>query len=213
MRKKILQIHERTDLSPSDKNQKVQLLMSSPQLSSSSSQISSNIVCAHYQRNCVLYCDTCSNFYPCHICHDENEDHPFNRFNTAASLLKCSICNTIQSIQKACSSCKTSFGAYFCEKCLVIENDEAKKIFHCDDCGICRVGNRSHFFHCLICGCCLSNAFNNETNQLKGHKCIERSLDSNCPICGEYLFSSRTGVIFMVSCYFICNMNFRFLVN
>jgi hypothetical protein len=29
------------------------------------------------------------------------------------------------------------------------------------------------------------------------HKCIERSIDCNCPICGEYLFSSPKPVIFM----------------
>jgi hypothetical protein len=34
---------------------------------------------------------------------------------------------------------------------------------------------------------------------LKGkHKCIERNLESDCPICGEYMFTSTTTVIFMV---------------
>lgn len=29
------------------------------------------------------------------------------------------------------------------------------------------------------------------------HKCIERAIDCNCPICGDYMFSSRKKVIFM----------------
>ncbi len=37
---------------------------------------------------------------------------------------------------------------------------------------------------------------------LKGrHKCIERNLESDCPICGEYMFTSTTTVIFMVSLF------------
>jgi hypothetical protein len=33
---------------------------------------------------------------------------------------------------------------------------------------------------------------------LKGrHKCIERNLESDCPICGEYMFTSTSTVIFM----------------
>lgn len=33
---------------------------------------------------------------------------------------------------------------------------------------------------------------------LKGrHKCIERNLESDCPVCGDYMFTSTTTVIFM----------------
>src|SRR4051812_529541 len=31
----------------------------------------------------------------------------------------------------------------------------------------------------------------------KGHKCIERSIDCDCPICGEYMFNSPRPIIFM----------------
>jgi hypothetical protein len=35
--------------------------------------------------------------------------------------------------------------------------------------------------------------------ELKGkHKCIERNLESDCPICSEYMFTSTTTIIFMV---------------
>ena len=215
LRRKILQIHSRTDLTSKDKDQQVQLLMRSPitapvadfQQQQQDMESEGHVnVCSHYQRNCLLYCDICDKFYPCHICHDENEDgHIFNRFNHTSAVLKCTICATIQSVQQNCASCGTSFGHYFCPKCFLIENDATRRIFHCDDCGICRLGDKSLFFHCHTCKCCLNISLKNSdadqnsvSSSSRGHKCIERSLESNCPICGEYLFTSRTGVIFMV---------------
>ena len=36
------------------------------------------------------------------------------------------------------------------------------------------------------------------TMSLKGrHKCIERNLESDCPICGEFMFTSTSTIIFM----------------
>lgn len=32
------------------------------------------------------------------------------------------------------------------------------------------------------------------------HRCIERSTECDCPICGEYMFTSTLTVVFMV-CY------------
>ncbi|KAM0683697.1 hypothetical protein MDAP_001272 [Mitosporidium daphniae] len=220
LRKKILQIHARTDLTSKDKDQQVQLLMRSPILKYETLQKNTKVegstgFCAHYQRNCLLYCDLCDKFYACHICHDEAEEgRIFNRFNYALAILKCTVCDTIQSVHQNCSSCGTSFGHYFCRKCLLMENDITKRIFHCDDCGICRIGEKSLFFHCQTCKCCLNIALktgdtdSDSASSSKGHKCIERSLESNCPICGEYLFTSRTGVIFMAcghAIHYLCH--------
>ncbi|TPX73631.1 hypothetical protein CcCBS67573_g05097 [Chytriomyces confervae] len=61
------------------------------------------------------------------------------------------------------------------------------------DCGICRIGKGlgQDYFHCKTCNVCMAIS-------LKGrHKCIERNLESDCPICGEYMFTSTTTVIFM----------------
>jgi hypothetical protein len=41
------------------------------------------------------------------------------------------------------------------------------------------------------CCACLAISIEN------GHKCIERSLDCDCPICGEYMFNSPRAVVFM----------------
>lgn len=36
--------------------------------------------------------------------------------------------------------------------------------------------------------------------ELEGqHRCIERSTDCDCPICGEYMFTSVMTVVFMVN--------------
>ena len=49
-------------------------------------------------------------------------------------------------------------------------------------CGICRVGGADQYFHCDKCGCCYSVELRDN------HKCVERSMHSNCPVCFEYLF-------------------------
>jgi Zinc-ribbon/Ring finger domain len=46
-------------------------------------------------------------------------------------------------------------------------------------------------FHCKKCNVCMAIGLKDR------HKCIERNLESDCPICGEYMFTSTTTVIFM----------------
>ncbi|KAJ3285005.1 hypothetical protein HK104_009676 [Borealophlyctis nickersoniae] len=47
------------------------------------------------------------------------------------------------------------------------------------------------YFHCKKCNVCMAIS-------LKGkHKCIERNLECDCPICGEYMFTSTKPVILM----------------
>ncbi|KAJ0400750.1 hypothetical protein P43SY_005471 [Pythium insidiosum] len=57
------------------------------------------------------------------------------------------------------------------------------------------------YFHCDRCNACMSIS-------LKKHKCVERSLESDCPICHTFMFTSTTPVMFLpcghcmhVSCY------------
>ncbi|KAF0708639.1 hypothetical protein AaE_013128 [Aphanomyces astaci] len=57
------------------------------------------------------------------------------------------------------------------------------------------------YFHCDKCNACMSIT-------LKKHKCVERSLESDCPICHVYMFTSTTPVMFLpcghcmhVACY------------
>ncbi|CAG8483777.1 5525_t:CDS:2, partial [Ambispora leptoticha] len=58
---------------------------------------------------------------------------------------------------------------------------------------LCRVGAGlgKDFFHCDTCNCCLALRLE------KTHKCIEKNLERDCPICGEYLFTSTLRSIYM----------------
>src|SRR5690554_1246043 len=107
----------------------------------------------------------------------------------------CMHCKTIQPAAQTCNSCHEQLARYYCDICKLWDDDSTKSVYHCPDCGICRIGNGldKDFFHCKKCNICMVIHFKDN------HKCIERSLECDCPICGEYLFTSTTTVIFMVS--------------
>lgn len=103
------------------------------------------------------------------------------------------LCLTLQPAAKSCQKCGEELARYYCDKCKLWDDDPKKSIYHCEDCGICRQGKGlgEDFFHCKKCNICLNIS-------MKKHKCIERNLESDCPICGEYMFTSTATVIFMV---------------
>ena len=166
--------------------------------------------CPHYMRNVKLQCSACHRWYTCRFCHDQVEDHCLNRRATRNML--CMSCGTAQSASQECTSCDSPAAWYFCKICKLWDDDMTKSIYHCDDCGICRRGEGlgKDYFHCKVGPPSLaqSHTFHNVLTlqtccacismQIKDtHKCIERSTDSDCPICGEYMFSSPNTVIFM----------------
>ena len=107
-------------------------------------------------------------------------------------------CSAVQTPAQSCVSCHAELAKYFCQVCKFWDNDPNKSIFHCFDCGMCRVGKGLgiDYFHCDKCNICLAMS-------MKGnHKCIERNLECDCPICGDFLFTSTATVIFMVCCIF-----------
>jgi hypothetical protein len=65
----------------------------------------------------------------------------------------------------------------------------SRNIYHCPFCNLCRVGKGLgiDYFHCMTCNACMST-------QLKEHICREKGLESNCPICHDFLFTSNTPV-------------------
>lgn len=153
--------------------------------------------CPHYQRACKLQCDTCRKWVPCRLCHDELQSekmHLFERDKT--QWIMCMRCQNVQRPSRACEKCQEEFAAYCCEICKLYDNDEAKDIYHCDKCGICRLGLGLgiDFFHCDKCQACLSIELQDN------HKCIERATMSNCPICGDYMFTSVKPVVYMSPC-------------
>lgn len=125
-------------------------------------------------------------------CHNEakndNEPDPKKRHildRKQIELLVCLRCGEAdQPVAEACRNCGERFAEYACLECRFFDDDLSKQPFHCDGCGICRVGGRENFFHCDRCGCCFSASLQDE------HICVEQNLNSNCPICFEYLFDS-----------------------
>ncbi|OAQ97423.1 hypothetical protein LLEC1_05905 [Akanthomyces lecanii] len=147
--------------------------------------------CAHYERNVKLQCSTCNKWYTCRFCHDAEEDHSLVRNQTKHML--CMLCGTPQKASEACVNCGETTAQYYCNICKLWENRKSKPIYHCDDCGICRRGHGlgKDFFHCKTCRACITTSIESS------HKCIERSTDCDCPICGEYMFTSPKPVVFM----------------
>ncbi|KAM7220478.1 hypothetical protein V8F06_004067 [Rhypophila decipiens] len=145
--------------------------------------------CQHYRRNVKLQCAACGKWYTCRFCHDSVEDHVLPRKETKHML--CMLCGCSQRASDTCVKCNATAAQYYCGVCKLWNDDPNKPIYHCNDCGLCRVGQGlgKDFFHCKKCMACISVA--------GGHKCIERSIDCDCPICGEYMFSSPRPVVFM----------------
>lgn len=147
--------------------------------------------CTHYKRGVKLQCSTCRKWHTCRFCHDEAEDHILIRRETKNML--CMHCGKAQPAQQDCRHCGVKSARYYCDKCKLWDDDPEKKIYHCDDCGICRIGAGlgKDFFHCKKCGVCMSIRLQ------EYHRCIERSTECDCPICGEFMFTSTQTVVFM----------------
>ncbi|KAJ5185995.1 hypothetical protein N7491_006134 [Penicillium cf. griseofulvum] len=147
--------------------------------------------CVHYQRNVKLECHTCKKWYTCRFCHDEVEDHSLIRRDTEHML--CMLCGHAQPAAQNCRRCNEQTAQYYCEICKLWDNDSNKSIYHCSDCGICRIGQGlgKDFFHCQTCSVCLPMCIENT------HRCIERSTQCDCPICGDYMFTSPETVVVM----------------
>eukprot|EP00041_Stephanoeca_diplocostata_P026059 m.694732 g.694732 ORF g.694732 m.694732 type:complete len:302 (+) comp22884_c2_seq7:147-1052(+) len=141
--------------------------------------------CEHYRRGCSLKSGCCGKFYICRMCHNDDDDNKcsetFDR--SKVEKVKCLKCATEQIPLQNCVNCGLLFGSFFCAKCRLYDHTD-KGQFHCDGCGICRVGGRDKFTHCDRCHMCIGKA--NYAN----HKCIERALDTQCPVCLEHLFDS-----------------------
>jgi hypothetical protein len=147
--------------------------------------------CAHYKRNVKLQCSDCERWYTCRICHDDAEDHTLPRRETRHML--CMLCSTPQPVAQTCRMCSQDAAFYYCAVCKLWNNDPQKSVYHCDDCGICRLGEGlgKDFFHCKKCVACMSIQVE------ESHRCIEDSTKCDCPICGEYMFTSSNSVVFM----------------
>ncbi|KAM7263017.1 hypothetical protein ACFE04_000700 [Oxalis oulophora] len=155
--------------------------------------------CSHYRRRCKLRAPCCDEIFDCRHCHNEAKNSmdvdPVNRHDLPRHDLKrvvCSLCSTEQDVQQHCNNCGVCMGKYFCSKCNFFDDDVrflvSKNQYHCNECGICRTGGQENFFHCNKCGCCYSTLLKDS------HKCVERAMHHNCPICFEYLFDTTKDI-------------------
>lgn len=145
--------------------------------------------CEHYKRNCKLLAACCGLLYTCRFCHDNDSDHVMDR--RATKEMMCMRCLKIQPVGQTCStpSCNNYLLArYYCGICKFFDDDK-KDIYHCPYCNICRVGKGLgiDYFHCMTCNACMYNS-------LKVHKCREKGLENNCPICHDFMFTSKAPV-------------------
>lgn len=144
--------------------------------------------CEHYKRNCKLRASCCGKLFACRFCHDKVSDHSMDR--KATSEMMCMFCLRIQPIGPICTtpSCGGLLMAkYYCSICKFF--DDERTVYHCPFCNLCRVGKGLgvDFFHCMTCNCCLAM-------KLADHKCREKGLETNCPICCDDMFSSSAVV-------------------
>ncbi|KAL8112173.1 hypothetical protein AgCh_019755 [Apium graveolens] len=144
--------------------------------------------CEHYKRNCKVRAACCGKLYTCRFCHDKVSDHSMDR--KATSEMMCMKCLEIQPVGPVCvtPSCNgLSMAKYYCSYCKFF--DDERTVYHCPFCNLCRLGKGLgvDFFHCMTCNCCLGI-------KLLDHKCREKSLETNCPICCDFMFTSSESV-------------------
>ncbi|XP_068753878.1 uncharacterized protein [Montipora capricornis] len=142
-------------------------------------------LCEHYQRHCRVRFPCCTQFYPCHRCHNTSRNCENEEAKAChATHLKCSFCEHEQEIDEnsgVCGKCGKKMAAYFCSICKHFTNVD-KNPYHCEKCGICRI-HADKSFHCDVCNVCLDK-------RLKGnHKCRPDSGHDECCICLEDAFS------------------------
>ncbi|XP_031121997.1 zinc finger protein BRUTUS-like [Ipomoea triloba] len=144
--------------------------------------------CEHYKRNCKLRASCCGKLFTCRFCHDQVSDHSMDR--KATTEMMCMSCLQIQPVGPTCRtpSCDGLLMAkYYCSSCKFF--DDERTVYHCPFCNLCRLGSGLgvDFFHCMTCNCCLGM-------KLVDHKCREKGLETNCPICCDFLFTSSETV-------------------
>ncbi|XP_015765116.1 PREDICTED: uncharacterized RING finger protein C2F3.16-like isoform X2 [Acropora digitifera] len=144
-------------------------------------------LCEHYNRCCRVRFPCCTQFYPCHRCHNSASNCKNDKaIEWHATHLKCSLCQFEQEIGKnsaVCSGCGEKMAEYFCYDCKSFKN-VSKNPYHCEQCGICRP-DKDKMYHCEGCNVCLRKRQKND------HKCLRISDHHvQCCICLEDAFRS-----------------------
>ena len=159
--------------------------------------------CKHYARKVRLVAACCGAAHVCRFCHDEAEDHTIDRYATKEMI--CMRCSARQPSAKECRECGDVVARYFCSVCNFWD-DSGNDVYHCPFCNVCRRGEGlgKDFFHCMQCNSCVSltmgphvcpaakNAKGDEGGG--GGTVFAASMESECPVCKDFLFYSDTPV-------------------
>ena len=159
--------------------------------------------CKHYARKVRLVAACCGAAHVCRFCHDESEDHTIDRYATKEMI--CMRCSARQPSAKECRECGDVVARYFCSVCNFWD-DSGNDVYHCPFCNVCRRGEGlgKDFFHCMQCNSCVSltmgphvcpaakNAKGDEGGG--GGTVFAASMESECPVCKDFLFYSDTPV-------------------
>jgi len=160
--------------------------------------------CAHYMRGCKVVARCCGRLYACNVCHDIAESHAMDRYDVTEMM--CMYCQTLQPVSSTCinASCNKTLGKYFCKTCNLWNDDPSRSMYHCHSCNVCRVGKGLGIdhVHCMKCNACV------RINVADSHQCTENAIESDCPICKQYMFLStepikylRCGHLMHEACY------------
>lgn len=137
------------------------------------------------------------------------------KFRKAVREMMCMQCLKVQHVNPTCTnpSCNQfSMAKYYCNTCKLFDDERWifwninhlswvnftdmfydikiwRAVYHCPFCNLCRLGKGLgiDFFHCMKCNCCLGL-------KLVNHKCRENMLETNCPICYDFLFTSSAAI-------------------
>ncbi|WVZ55449.1 hypothetical protein U9M48_006109 [Paspalum notatum var. saurae] len=179
--------------------------------------------CVHYRRKCKIRAPCCGEVFDCRHCHNEAKDslelgvherHVVPRHEI--KLVICSLCNEEQGVQQDCSNCGACLGKYFCAKCNLFDDDLESCEIDGTKCYLVFLdiviseafpivfsgikepvplrwmwhltGGAENFYHCEKCGCCYTSLLKDS------HRCVDRAMHQNCPVCFEYLFDSPKAV-------------------
>lgn len=153
--------------------------------------------CVHYDRKCSIYAECCRKFFPCHRCHDQNNDHDLESKNV--KVIRCNKCSQIQLESHKCTNklCNIEFAQYYCGICkLWISGVDT---YHCGKCNVCFRGKQENYRHCDTCG------YDVACTHFSEHTC-RKCDDEICAICNEN-FHKSPGDIEHTKCNHVFHMS------
>ena len=149
-------------------------------------------MCQHYQRQCWVKGSCCSQFWPCHRCHDDASNHHLS--SVEINEVKCLNCHQIQTFSSHCQTCGQLFGEYVCEQCHYLGSQPT---VHCNRCQMCHRGSAQDWSYCETCELCVKyEIFESHQRFHSNHPIIFRGASKlGCPICFGELSQGESALL------------------